>query len=112
MMSHEKLDVYQLSIKFLALVRKIVNCIPRGNADLTDQLNRAARSIPLLIAEGAGKNTPKHQSKYYSDARGESLESAACLDVMSVEGLIKSEYLNQGKQMLKRMVSMLTKMCR
>ncbi|MCP5090518.1 MAG: four helix bundle protein [Gammaproteobacteria bacterium] len=62
MMSHEKLDVYQLSIKFVSLARRIIKRIPRGNADLSDQLKRASRSIPLLIAEGVGKTTPAHQA--------------------------------------------------
>ena len=58
MMSHEKLDVYQLAIKFLSLARRILKRIPKGNADLADQLKRASSSIPLLIAEGVGKTTP------------------------------------------------------
>ena len=63
MMSHEKLDVYQLSIKFVSLTRRIIKRIPRGNTDLADQLKRASRSIPLLIAEGVGKTTPAHQAR-------------------------------------------------
>jgi hypothetical protein len=42
MMSHEKLDVFQLAIKFLAHCRKVVKKIPKGYHDLTDQLTRAS----------------------------------------------------------------------
>ena len=55
MLSHEKLDVYKISIEFLSLSIKIFDNIPKGNAHLIDQLKRASFSIPLNIAEGTGK---------------------------------------------------------
>ncbi len=112
MMSHEKLDVYQLAIKFLSLARRILKRIPRGNADLADQLKRASRSIPLLIAEGVGKTTPAHQARYFSDARGSAFECAACLDVLREDQMIELDDFGSGKQLLERIVSMLTKLCR
>jgi four helix bundle protein len=112
MLSHEKLDVYQLSIQFLALARRIIKKIPKGNADLVDQLARASRAPPLLIAEGVGKTTPAHQAKYMADARGEALESAACLDVLRIEELVSSTDFETAKALLERIVAMLSKMCR
>jgi four helix bundle protein len=107
MLSHEKLDVYRLAIQFVALARKIIRAIPRGNGDLVDQLRRASHSVPLLIAEGVGKTTAAHQRRYFSDARG-----SACLDVLQEEGLITAELWGQGKALLERQVAMLTKMCK
>jgi four helix bundle protein len=112
MMSHEKLDVYKASIKFLSLSRQVIKKIPKGNADIVDQLKRASRSIPLLIAEGVGKATPAHQARYFTDARGSALECAACLDVLSEEKLIEVVTFSDGKELLTRIVSMLTKMVR
>ncbi len=40
MLSFQKLRVYQSSIEFLALVLKIINALPRGHAELADQLLR------------------------------------------------------------------------
>ena len=112
MMSHERLDVYRASIGFLALARRIIKRLPRGNADLADQLRRASRAVPLLIAEGVGKVTTVHKAKYFADARGESFECAACLDVMQEEGLVDTDCFEQGKELLERQVAMLTRMCR
>ena len=112
MLSHEKLDVYQLSIQFLALVRRVVKKLPRGNADLADQLTRASRSIPLNIAEGAGKTTPAHRARYWGDARGSAMECAACFDVLREEEVIEPADFTKGKELLERIVAMLTKMCR
>ena len=53
--AHEKLDVYQAAIKLVALMDEVVENLPRGRAYLANQLQRAATSVPLNIAEGAGE---------------------------------------------------------
>lgn len=55
--------------------------LPRG-ASVRDQLDRASTSIPLNIAEGNGKFTSADRCRFFDNARGSALESAACLDVM------------------------------
>ncbi len=55
MLDHEKLDVYQCSIEFLALSVQVIETLPKGYSALVDQLKRASWSIPLNIAEGCGK---------------------------------------------------------
>jgi len=112
MLSHERLDVYRCAIEFHSLARRIVRALPRGNADLADQLMRASRSAVLNIAEGAGKTSRAHQARYWADARGSALECGACLDVAALEELIDSELLRSGKELLEPIVSMLTKMVR
>ena len=46
-MDHEKLDVYQIAIEFVVLADEVIEHLPRGKAYLSDQLQRAASSIPL-----------------------------------------------------------------
>jgi four helix bundle protein len=58
MLSFKRLDVYQFSIKFLALSYDIIASLPRGQSKLADQFRRAATSIPLNIAAAAGKVSP------------------------------------------------------
>ena len=53
---HEKLDMYQAGIEFVAKADDIVEQLPRGRAYLADQLQRAATSVPLNVAEGAGNS--------------------------------------------------------
>ena len=52
MFGFQRLDVYKAAVGFLGLACKLLSKIPRGNADLNDQLRRAALSVPLNIAEG------------------------------------------------------------
>jgi four helix bundle protein len=53
---HEKLEVYQTSLVFIAWLEPILQNLPKSLA-VTDQLDRASTSIPLNIAEGNGKFT-------------------------------------------------------
>ena len=71
MLSFQRLDVYQRAIEFLALVTEIVERIPRGHAERSDQLIRAAESVVRNIAEGAGRWSEADCSKHDKIARGE-----------------------------------------
>ncbi len=111
MLDHEKLDVYQCSIDFLALAFAIVGKIPRGNSIITDHLKRASLSIPLNIAEGVGKIGKADKKKFFAISRGSAMECGAVLDACKTLKLIDSPIYDKGKGLLNRIVSMLTKMC-
>jgi len=112
MLAYEKLDVYQCSIQFLAVATKLIDSLPRGNSALGDQLKRAALSIPLNIAESSGKPTLLDRKRFCGIARGSAMECGAILDACRVLGLSDESLVREGKELLVRAVSMLTKMCR
>jgi four helix bundle protein len=109
---HEKLDVYQVSICFLATVSEILEKMPPGNSVLRDHLDRASVSISLNIAEGAGKPTKADAARFYGIARGSGMECAAALDALQIRKAVVDRLYTEGKSLLIRIVSMLTKMCR
>ena len=74
---HERLDVYRLALEWLAIADDIVQHLPRGRSHLADQLTRAATSIVLNIAEGAGKYSNGDKRRYYLSAVGSTTECAA-----------------------------------
>ncbi len=106
---HEKLQVYQEAVKFVSWSAKISASIQNRIA-AKDQLDRAATSIALNIAEGNGKFAIKDRCRYLEIARGSAFECAACLDVMVAKGIIKPEDILLGKEQLLRIVSMLVKL--
>ena len=106
---HEKLDVYQTAIVFLSRANDVAENLPRGRGYLADQLQRAALSIVLNIAEGAGKFSPKDKAAFYARARGSTTECAAVLDVCECLSLIP-EMKTDNKQILERIAKMLTKL--
>src|SRR5437868_15481588 len=66
MLSFQKLRVDQRSIQFLAVALEIIGDLPKGHAELADQLLRAAQSQPRNIAEGAGRRTTVDQARFYT----------------------------------------------
>ena len=107
---HERLDAYQVAIKFVALADTIVESLPRGRAYLSDQLQRAAISIALNIAEGAGEFSKKDKARFYRMALRSATECAAILDVCKCLKLANEQNLAEGRELLLRIVSMLTRM--
>ena len=112
MLSFHKLDVYQRAIEFLALAVGLTREVPRGNAPVLDQLKRAATSIPLNIAEAAGRTGPADAARTYAIARGSAMECAAVLDALRVLGVVDAEDYHRGIELLERIVAMLTKLRR
>lgn len=110
-MRYKELDVYKCAINFSALAWKLTKQLPRGQADMTDQLKRASLSIPLNIGEGAGRRRPADSSKFYAIARGSAMECSAVLDVMTVLEFGEQPQIEEGQALLLRIVSMLSKMC-
>lgn len=66
---HDKLDAYQAALDLVILSDEIVEFLPRGRAYLADQLQRAATSVLLNIAEGAGEYSGSEKSRFYRMAK-------------------------------------------
>jgi four helix bundle protein len=106
------LDVYGLAIDFVARAIDVVGVLPRGRGYLADQLQRAALSIVLNIAEGAGKFSGDDKAAFYARARGSASESAAVLDVCVQLNLLPVAICQEHKVVLDRVAQMLTKLIR
>ena len=111
MMAFQRLDVYRCSIEFLAKTIEWRE-LPRGNGPLADQLRRAASSVPLNIAEGVGRASDPDGARHFSIARGSAMECAAIIDTLHVLGVIDDPGHLAATDLLERIVSMLTKLCR
>ena len=108
----EKLDVYRLSIDYVAASYGIAKSLTGANRPIRDQWLRAAQSIPLNIAEGNGKQSLKEKNRYFEIARGSALECAAIHDLLITFAAIDKESNRESKSRLKRIVSMLTRLIR
>jgi len=108
---HEKLNVYQESIRFVAWTDDLLESIPKSIA-AHNQLDRASTSVPLNIAEGNGKHTPADRCRFFDIARGSALECGACLDVLIAKKKIEGSKADEGKESLVAIVSMLVGLIR
>ncbi len=68
---HKKLDAWKLSMDLVISVYQTTNRFPgQEKYSLTDQIRRAAISIPSNIAEGAARQTKKEFTNYLHMAQG------------------------------------------
>lgn len=110
MFDHERLDVYRLSIEFVAWSYRLAKSLRGQDRHARDQMLRASQSIPLNIAEGNGKRPGSDRVRFLHIAYGSALECAATLDVLLSCEAIRPEECGKGKELLDRIVAMLIRM--
>ena len=110
MLSFQRLDIYRCSIDLLAFTATIE--FPRGLSQLADQLRRATLSVPLNIAEAAGRTGSADAARHYAIARGSAMECAAIMDSLRVLGVLDEARHGRAIELISRIVAMSTKLCR
>lgn len=108
--SHDRLDAYHEALDFVMLADDVASAFSRGRAYLADQLRRAATSIPLNIAEGAGEFSRRDKARFYRIARRSAAECAAILDVCHSLSLSTQQDIKNGYELLNRIVALLTRL--
>ena len=110
---HEKLDVYQLELEFVAWVTTLIEEVKASAGskvrEVCNHLDRASLSSLFNTAEGNGKRQSKLRGRFFDDARGSAAECAACLDALVAKGVCSEDRVDEGKDLLYRIVSILTK---
>ena len=109
-LGHEKLDVYRLSIGYVAWVYEKAEGLNGVHRAERDQWLRASQSIPLNIAEGNGKTAAADRRRYFEIARGSALECAAIQDVLVVGKTLDEAESQNRKSELDRMAAMLSRL--
>lgn len=111
---HEKLDVYQLELQFIAWVTPLIEEVKASAGskvrEVCNHLDRASLSALFNTAEGNGKRRSKLRGRFFDDARGSAAECASCLDALVAKGVCTEDRINKGKALLHRIVSILTKL--
>jgi four helix bundle protein len=70
------------------------------------------KSVPLNIAEGAGEFSGTEKSRFYRMAKRSATECAGIFDVCIRLQLIEEKQYKSGRELILRIVSMLTKMAK
>ena len=107
MFDFEQFPVYQKAEVYYALVLKIL-ANPKIDKNLKDQLKRAALSIVLNIAEGAGKYTKNDKKNYYIVAKGSVDECVAIMRILTIEGFIEEKAFSSSYEILLEIAKMLS----
>ena len=105
--SLHRFDAYRLALQFRRIV---VRWLPLRRSELSDQLDRASISVPLNVAEGSGRTTPRERARHYTIARGSAVECLACLDLLDLE--LSAPSTAEARLILIRLLDVLTALIR
>jgi len=105
--SFRDLIVWQKAMDLAIEIYQLVKLLPKEETySLSDQMRRAAVSIPSNIAEGQGRITSKEFIRFLSMARGSLCELSTQLELCE-----RLEYLNPSRTSLTQsLIAEITKM--
>ena len=96
----QKLDVYQLGLEFVDKVYELTSGLPESERfNLRSQLERAATSIVLNIAEGSTGQSDLEQNRFLGMALRSYLETVACLDLIERRKYLRSETIASTREL-------------
>ncbi len=98
---------YRLAVDFRRIV---VRWFPLRRTELSDQLDRASISVPLNVAEGAGRSTTRERARHYTIARGSAVECLARLDLLELE--VAAPDTTEARAIVLRLLNVLTAVIR
>ena len=108
----EKLDVYNVTLDFVAAADEVAKNLPNDRRYLKDQIRRGAHSIAANLAEGVGEYSPAEKARFYRISRRSAVECAAHLMTCRQLALVDDSLLAPGLDLLLRIVAMQTSMIR
>ena len=106
-MSHERLDAWKESMRLVKAIYELTQSFPQEERyGLTQQMRRAAVSIPSNLAEGAARDGKKEYSYFINIARGSLAELDTQLKIGKMLGYTKD--ITELSELIIRVGSMLT----
>ena len=96
MKGYRDLIAWQKAMELVTEIYRVSQRFPKEELyGLTNQLRRAAVSIPSNLAEGHGRNSPKEFHHFAGNARGSLLEVETQLEIALNLGYFPKEIANQ-----------------
>jgi len=113
--SYQGLLVWQKAIELTSVVYKLVKKLPKEELySLSDQMRRAAVSIPSNIAEGQERNTKKEFIYFLTISRGSKAELETQLLICVKIGYLNEteilEAMNLSQEIGKMLTSLINKL--
>ena len=91
-MDHKKLDVWKKGIEFVSRIYKVTETFPKAEiCGLTNQLRRAAVSVPSNIAEGAARSSDREIVQFIYIAMGSLAETETQIIISTKLGYLKED---------------------
>ena len=105
---YRKLKVYHKALDVVTRVYRLTNQFPQQETfSLTNQLQRAAISVPSNIAEGMDRFSIKERIHFLEIANGSLLETMCQLEIAQQLGYISKEQFTEEETLISETAGML-----
>jgi four helix bundle protein len=106
---HKKLDVWKKAIDLVQKIYDLTKTFPKNeDYSLTNQMRRAAISVPSNISEGAARQTKKEFIQFLHTAQGSLSELDTQLEIAIRLGYLKEDRLSEVSLLTNDIDKMLT----
>ena len=110
-LKHKQLAVYKEIRSLIKETYSITKLLPdEERFNMVSQLQRAALSVKLNLAEGASRKSPKERTRFYEVARGSVVEIDAAAETAIDLGYFDENNLEKLSTQLNKCFAMLSKM--
>lgn len=110
-LNHKKLDVYSKSIELVGLVYDLTKSYPNTETyALSNQMRRAAVSIPSNIAEGASRNSELDRKRFYRISRSSLVELDTHIEISKELKYVTNDEIKELEVLGNRVFAMLSRM--
>jgi len=111
---YKDLAVWQKSLAFADQVIDLIDNLEtsRKHYRLFEQLESAATSVPMNIAEGKGRNSEKEFMRFLYIARGSLYETLTLLEIFKLRGWIISDQFNNLQEKSNEIAKMINGLIR
>ena len=95
----QELTVYKMALEYIDQVYRLSSQLPKGEwRNLRIQVERAATSIALNIAEGSKGQSDAEQKRFLGLAVRSYLETVACCDLIELRNYLSTSDLNKVRE--------------
>jgi len=99
MYKFQRLEVYQLALDYVDAVYNLSRRLPESERfNLRSQLERAATSVVLNIAEGSTSQSDAEQARFLGMAIRSLLETVACWDLVARRAYVRTDELKEARE--------------
>ncbi len=110
-LNHKKLDAWKLGIELVTIIYEITEHFPKSETyGITNQLRRAAVSVPSNIAEGAARSSPPDRRRFYQIARSSLVEIDTQIEITLRLGFSNDNNLSELDEKMNHLFAVLSKL--
>jgi len=108
-LNHKNRDFWKVGIKFVIFIYEITEKFPKSELyGITNQIRRAAVSIPSNLAEGSSRRSPAERRRFFEIARSSLVELDTQIEIAIRLGYVSDEMNSKLDKMTNHLFALLS----